>query len=185
MRFGPKEKFWVVTDPTPVSELGDVLFEASLADLLLQFKGGLRIEDNPTIYTDRGEAWLDVTDRIHRKRALAMAPISEEDRKRIMESAQKGIARWFDSEIAALCPEPCVCGRMPAVQTREDGQITLSCCDLEVARPTVGRCAADRLTLDMINAWNVLVRSASRGEVARLRSRVRELEELLGTAGAT
>jgi hypothetical protein len=56
MRYGPDDKFWVVTDPTPESELGDVLFEASLTDLELQFKGGLKMESNPTLFTEKGEA---------------------------------------------------------------------------------------------------------------------------------
>lgn len=64
MRFGPKDKFWVVTDPTRCSELGDIFFEASLEDLLLQFRGGLRIEDNPTIFTEREEAETDARRRL-------------------------------------------------------------------------------------------------------------------------
>jgi hypothetical protein len=38
MRYGPDDKFWGVVDPTPVSELGDVLFETTLHGLELQFK---------------------------------------------------------------------------------------------------------------------------------------------------
>ena len=30
MRYGPDDRFWVVTDPTPESELVDICFEASL-----------------------------------------------------------------------------------------------------------------------------------------------------------
>jgi hypothetical protein len=56
MRYGPQDKFWVVTDPTPESELGDILFEASLADLERQFRGGLKMESNPTLFTEKGEA---------------------------------------------------------------------------------------------------------------------------------
>lgn len=66
MRFGPDDKFWVVVDPTPVSELGDVLFETTVRGLELQFKGGLAMAQTPTIFTDPGEA-----EREARRRLLA------------------------------------------------------------------------------------------------------------------
>ena len=56
MRYGPDDAFWVVTDPTPISTLGDILFETSLRGLDRQFHGGLSMADNPTIFTDRAEA---------------------------------------------------------------------------------------------------------------------------------
>jgi len=65
MRFGPKDKFWVVTDPSPLSVLGDVLFAASLTDLLLQFHGGLTLDQNPTLFTDRAEAEAEALERLH------------------------------------------------------------------------------------------------------------------------
>ena len=37
MRYGPDDKFWVVVDPKPRSTLEDLVFEASLRDLELQF----------------------------------------------------------------------------------------------------------------------------------------------------
>jgi len=55
MRYAPHDKFWVVTDPTPVSTLTDILFETSLAGLERQIRGGLTIADNPTIFTDHAE----------------------------------------------------------------------------------------------------------------------------------
>jgi len=64
MRFGPNEKFWVVTDPTPESILVDILFAASLTDLLIQFKGGLTLDQNPTIFTDRTEAETEALRRL-------------------------------------------------------------------------------------------------------------------------
>ncbi|MBI2932400.1 MAG: hypothetical protein HYY16_12180 [Planctomycetes bacterium] len=64
MRYGPDDKFWVVTDPAPESELGDVLFEASLRDLDLQFKGGLKMESNPTLFTEKGEAETEARARL-------------------------------------------------------------------------------------------------------------------------
>lgn len=66
MKYGPHDTFWVVTDPTPLSELADILFQASLADLALQFKGGLTIEENPTLYTDETEARTEAIARLGR-----------------------------------------------------------------------------------------------------------------------
>ncbi len=56
MRYGPDDKFWCVTDPRPESDLADVCFETSLRSLERQFRGGLTIGENPTIFTDRAEA---------------------------------------------------------------------------------------------------------------------------------
>jgi hypothetical protein len=67
MRFGPKDKFWVVTDPSPLSVLGDVLFAASLTDLLLQFRGGLTLDQNPTLFTERAEAEAEATARLRKR----------------------------------------------------------------------------------------------------------------------
>ena len=64
MRIGPEDRMWVVTDPTSQSELADICFEASLADLHLQFKGGLTMASNPTLFTDRGEAEVEALGRL-------------------------------------------------------------------------------------------------------------------------
>jgi len=69
MRFGPTDKFWVVTDPTPESETGDVLFQASLHDLELQFKGGLSSAQHPTLFTERAEADAEAQARMVAARA--------------------------------------------------------------------------------------------------------------------
>jgi hypothetical protein len=69
MRYGPDDKFWVVVDPTPVSELGDVLFETTLHGLELQFKGGLTMAQNPTIFTDHQEARYEAFGRLTAMRA--------------------------------------------------------------------------------------------------------------------
>ena len=69
MRFGPDDTFWVVTNPSPVSTLEDVLFETSLRELELQFKGGLTIDANPTIFTDRSEARVEADRRLVATRA--------------------------------------------------------------------------------------------------------------------
>ena len=67
MRFGPKDKFWVVTDPSPLSVLSDVLFAASLADLLLQFRGGLTLDQHPTLFTDCAEAEAEAMARLRKR----------------------------------------------------------------------------------------------------------------------
>jgi len=69
MRYGPTDKFWVVVDPKPQSTLDDLVFEASLRDLGLQFRGGLQIDENPTLFTDRQEARLEAYGRLTAMRA--------------------------------------------------------------------------------------------------------------------
>ncbi len=67
MRFGPKDKFWVVTDPSPLCVLGDVLFAASLTELYMQFRGGLTLDQNPTLFTDQAEAEVEAKARLRRR----------------------------------------------------------------------------------------------------------------------
>ena len=69
MRYGPDHKFWVVTDPKSSSSLDDILFQASLKDLELQFRGGLSIDENPTLFTERDEAEAEVHGRFVAMRA--------------------------------------------------------------------------------------------------------------------
>ena len=69
MRYGPDDKFWVVVDPKPNSTLDDLVFEASLRDLELQFRGGLQIDESPTLFTDRQEARLEAYGRLTAMRA--------------------------------------------------------------------------------------------------------------------
>ena len=69
MRYGPDDKFWVVIDPNKDSELDDIVFQASLRDLDLQFKGGLKIEENPTLFTDEQEAMHEAYGRLTAMRA--------------------------------------------------------------------------------------------------------------------
>ena len=76
MRYGPDDELYVVIDPTGYSEMGDILFTASLRGLYLQFKGGLSLDRNPTIFTDQREAQIEAYGRL-----LAMR-------------ASKAIARW-------------------------------------------------------------------------------------------
>ena len=84
MRYGPDDKFWCVTDPTQDSELPDICFETSLRSLERQFRGGLSIGDNPTIFTDRAEAESDAHLRMVAMRAadaIADAAPQEEMKK--------------------------------------------------------------------------------------------------------
>ena len=69
MRYGPDDKFWVVVDPKPHSTLDDLMFRASLRDLELQFKGGLQIEENPTLFTEEQEAKYEAFGRLTAMRA--------------------------------------------------------------------------------------------------------------------
>ena len=56
MRIGLDDTLWCVTDAGPNSTLGDVLFQTSLRGLHTQFLGGLRPEQNPTLFTAEDEA---------------------------------------------------------------------------------------------------------------------------------
>ena len=69
MRFGPDDDFWVVVDPTPESQLEDVVFRATLRRLELQFKGGLTMDRNPTLFTDEKEAKVEGYGRLVAMRA--------------------------------------------------------------------------------------------------------------------
>ncbi len=69
MKIGPTDKFWVVVDPGPESEIGDTLFETTIEGLSLQFKGGLGMRQRPAIFTDRQEAEAEVLSRLAALRA--------------------------------------------------------------------------------------------------------------------
>jgi len=71
MRYGLDDKLWVVVDPKPQSTLGDVLFQASLRDLSLQFRGGLTAEENPTLFSNRDEAEAEARARLLAMRVAA------------------------------------------------------------------------------------------------------------------
>ncbi len=64
MRVGPDDKFWVVVDPSPESVIEDVLFRASPWDLERQFRGGLTMASNPTIFTKEDEARTEAQRRL-------------------------------------------------------------------------------------------------------------------------
>ena len=74
MRYGPDDEFWVVLDPTPASEMVDILFTTSLRTLRLQFLGGLSMKQNPTMFTDEREATLEAARRVTSLRAVQAGP---------------------------------------------------------------------------------------------------------------
>ena len=47
----------------------DIVFQASLKDLELQFRGGLKIEENPTLFTEQREAEIEAYGRLVAMRA--------------------------------------------------------------------------------------------------------------------
>jgi hypothetical protein len=69
MRYGPDDKFWVVTDPRPESTQADIQFQASLRSLANQFAGGLTMEEHPTLFTDEREAEIEAYGRLVAMRA--------------------------------------------------------------------------------------------------------------------
>lgn len=83
MRYGPDDKFWCVTDPRPNSEHADICFETSVRSLERQFRGGLTIGENPTIFTDRAEAEAEAHLRLVAMRAAdAIRDAAPEDAMR-------------------------------------------------------------------------------------------------------
>jgi hypothetical protein len=80
VRIGPEDRIYVVTDPTPRSELGDILSEGNLHDLELQFRGGLTCEQRPTIFTNHSEAEKDAKRRIAAVRAIQAILASDQGR---------------------------------------------------------------------------------------------------------
>jgi len=69
MRYGVDDTFWVVLDPTPASEMADILFETTLCGLERQFKGGLTADRNLTIFSDATEANVEAFGRLVAMRA--------------------------------------------------------------------------------------------------------------------
>ena len=55
---GLPEKFWVVTKPSPVSGLEDILFPCDFGRLMLQVRGGLQEDEIVGIFADEDEARL-------------------------------------------------------------------------------------------------------------------------------
>ena len=72
MKFGPDDRFWLVSDPhTGRAIEEDIVLESSLNQLELMFKGGwMSLVQNPTLFTDRGEAEIEARRRLLARRAL-------------------------------------------------------------------------------------------------------------------
>lgn len=68
---GPLDRFWVVTDPTPDSELTDIFFETDASGFILQVRGGLDEDRRPRIFADREPAEADAIARLAIVRGLA------------------------------------------------------------------------------------------------------------------
>jgi hypothetical protein len=71
--YGMPEKFWVVTKPSPVSELADVCFPCTFERLLLQGRGGLDEDDIVSVHADENEA------KKAAMRLLGMYPVRPQD----------------------------------------------------------------------------------------------------------
>ena len=70
------EKIWMVTDPTPVSELADVLWETDVIDLMHWVIGSMAFHNCPTcrkgietltLYTEEAEAREDAESRLQKR----------------------------------------------------------------------------------------------------------------------
>ena len=68
-------ELWVVTDPGPHSEFGDICFRATIVALSLQVRGGLDLEErHAVLYGLRVDAREDAERRLAARRAYDMAP---------------------------------------------------------------------------------------------------------------
>jgi hypothetical protein len=67
---GMPERFWVVTRPTPNSELGDIRFECTFETFALQVRGGLDVGQIVGIYADHDVATTTATKLIEDRRSL-------------------------------------------------------------------------------------------------------------------
>jgi hypothetical protein len=71
MKIAKNDKFWVVSDPTSVSTLDDILFETTLTGLENQIIGAMRLgyrmtdsDKNMVIYSDGIKARKDAESRL-------------------------------------------------------------------------------------------------------------------------
>lgn len=83
MRIGPDDKFWLVTDATTDSVLEDICFLTSIRGLELQFRGGLSMDSNPTIYTSKWDAEKAAKKRLKAAEFIEKirdAEVSDDDR---------------------------------------------------------------------------------------------------------
>lgn len=99
VKIDTRDSFWIVTDPTPLSEIHDIVFMSSLARLELQFRGGLQCDkDRPTLYTDKSAAFEDGQRRLD---AREEARYSTDDRPCAWCGATP--ARNFDDPLCDKC----------------------------------------------------------------------------------
>lgn len=54
--YGMVNGFWVVTTPSPMSEMGDICFRCTFEQFALQVRGGLKEDDILGIYVDGDDA---------------------------------------------------------------------------------------------------------------------------------
>jgi hypothetical protein len=55
---GLPKRFWVVTKPSPVSQMCDICFPCTFEQLMLQVRGGLKEEEVVGIFADEDEAHM-------------------------------------------------------------------------------------------------------------------------------
>ncbi len=64
-------KFWVVTTPSGTSELSDILFERTVAEMELSFRAGLDPNDILGLFKDEARAEAFALDRLETQRLAA------------------------------------------------------------------------------------------------------------------
>ena len=81
MRFDASTTFYLVTDAGPGSELSDIFNKTNLIGLLNQFKGGLTLDQHPTIFSNQAEAKAEAEERLDARKAYD---------QRLQDSGQTG-----------------------------------------------------------------------------------------------
>ena len=80
---------WVVTDPTPTSEIFDVCTRMSLESFVRSCRGGLTEAHRPALHTDESEALQDARNRAE-KHAADYYQLSETIKRQMDQLATRG-----------------------------------------------------------------------------------------------
>ena len=97
MRIGPRDKFWMVIDPTADSVMADICFETTLEGFVLQLKGGLTMDRHPTIFTNETEADVNAFGRL--VAMLAYEAIARQENAGVFLGADRILVLDEDGEV--------------------------------------------------------------------------------------
>ena len=87
---GHPETFWIVTNPSPVSELGDICFDCDFEKFALQIKGGLETTSIVGIFAD-GQPAIELAEKL----LEAIRSTSSEKNAHVMKSPWE---QWYATQ---------------------------------------------------------------------------------------